>query len=146
VKPFVAALGSLALAACLVAAPRGASSDEKVDFVKDVKPVLESACVKCHGPKDAKGRYRLDNKTSAFRGGEVATKTKQVAVTPGKPDASLLIAFIEATSKDPAKKVEPMPPGKESRKLTDDEKALLRRWVQQGAAWPDKVTLAAPAK
>lgn len=141
--PVALTLSTLALLALLAA---GVSSEEKVDFVKEVKPVLEAACVKCHNPKEAKGRYRLDNKAAAFRGGEVATKTKQVAVTPGKPDASLLIAFIEATQKDPAKKVVPMPPGKESRKLSDEEKKLLRAWIQQGAPWPDKLTLVAPPK
>ena len=135
-------VGAALLAA--LALPASSEDVKKVDFVKDVKPVLEAACVKCHGLKDAKGRYRIDAKAAAFKGGEVAQKGRKPAIIPGKADESLLVAFIEATDKDEEKHIEPMPPRKEERRLSDVEKALIRRWIAEGAPWPEKVTLASP--
>ena len=131
----------------LLALPRPTEAGEpKVDFVKHVKPILESACVKCHGPVKPKGRYRLDSRDLAFKGGEVALAQKSAAVVPGKPEESLMVAFVEATAPDKAKHVIPMPPKKEGKTLTDEQKALLRKWISEGAAWPDGVTLQAPKK
>jgi hypothetical protein len=60
-----------------------------VDFVRDVRPVLESRCYECHGPKKVKGRLRLDLKASAIKGGLTGP-----AVIPGNADGSLLVRRV----------------------------------------------------
>ena len=91
----------------------------KVDFRRDVAPVLEQACTGCHsGAKVA----RLDRKS----------------VVPGKPGASPLYL----TAALPAGRPGAMPPG--GPRLQDAQLDTLRQWIEQGADWPDGV-LAAPA-
>ena len=55
-------------AACSAAGSRAA--DSKVDFAKDIQPILSQTCVKCHGPEKQKGKMRLDTKEAAFKGGK----------------------------------------------------------------------------
>ena len=138
-------LAGVSIAVLLAGAAGAVRSEDKVDFTASVKPLLEAACVTCHGPDEAKGHYRLDTRDRAFAGGEAARRSGTPAITPGKSDASLFVAAIEAVRKDRAKHVEPMPPRKAKRRLSDDEKALLRRWVAEGASWPEGVTLVEPA-
>src|SRR2546426_11919456 len=57
----------------------------KVDFAQDVKPILESACLSCHGPEKPKGDLRLDTKAGALKGGK-----KGVVIVRGKPADSPL--------------------------------------------------------
>ena len=70
---FVAASVSLARAA------------DPVDFTKQVKPLLELNCVKCHGEDQQKGKFRLDTREGALKGGSNGT-----ALVPGKPAESKL--------------------------------------------------------
>src|SRR6266568_3365405 len=74
-----AGMAGCVLAACSV---RGA---EPVDFLRDVKPILESACLNCHGPEKPKGDLRLDTRAGALTGGR-----KGAALVPGKPEESPL--------------------------------------------------------
>ena len=62
-------------------------AQDKVDFTKEIMPVLRDNCLKCHGPEKQKSKYRMDTKAEAFKGG----KSGKVAVTPGKADESELI-------------------------------------------------------
>ena len=59
------------------------SIEREIDFVRDIKPILEAACVGCHGEneKERGGKYRLDSKEAAFKGGS----TYNPAIVPGKP-------------------------------------------------------------
>src|SRR4051794_32965165 len=85
---FVAAVCALALAGRAVA---------EVDFAKDVKPILESTCIRCHGPDKTKGKLRLDSREGLMKGSE----NGQVIV-PGKPAESKLYKLASApkTSED----------------------------------------------
>src|SRR2546423_5938083 len=47
-----------------------ATAETKVDFSKDIQPILQQTCVKCHGPEKQKGKLRLDSKDAAFKGGK----------------------------------------------------------------------------
>src|SRR5438045_1036927 len=58
---------------------------EQIDFNRQVKPILESACLSCHGPEKPKGNLQLDTKAGALKGGE-----KGRALVPGKPPESRL--------------------------------------------------------
>ncbi|HXF11491.1 MAG TPA: c-type cytochrome domain-containing protein, partial [Desulfuromonadaceae bacterium] len=106
----------------------------KIDFVKDIKPILEVSCVSCHLEGHAKGKLRLDKKAEAFKGGENGQ-----AIVPGKPEKSLL--YTSTTL--PPDHDDLMPPKKKGGPLSKDEIDLLRLWIEQGASWPDDETLIA---
>lgn len=97
-----------------------------VDFHRDIKPLFEAHCYNCHQGGKAKGGLRLDLRETALRGGE----GDGPAIVPHKPDASALIHRV--TSQDPD---EVMPAKGDP--LTPPEIALLRRWIEEGANWPD---------
>ena len=103
------------------------------DFVRDVRPILESRCYECHGPKKAKGRLRLDMKASAIKGGLTGP-----AVIPGNADDSLLVRRVLGLDGE-----DRMPKDKDP--LPDAQVSLLRAWIAQGAAWPDDGPMAAGA-
>jgi hypothetical protein len=94
---------------------------EKVDFRRDVRPILAEHCFQCHGPdeKARKAKLRLDTKEGAL-----------AAVVPGKPAESELVKRV--VSKD-AKEV--MPPPKHDKPLTAKQITTLTAWVEQGASY-----------
>lgn len=148
----IAAAALLAAAAALAAAApaRGDGEDDAkkatqaVDFVRQVKPLLERTCVKCHGPAKQKGDYRLDGEESASTPGESAREMGYRPIVPGKSAESLVIRMVKATAPDKEKKIQPMPPKKERVRLSAEEIALIARWIDEGAPWPDGVTLEVP--
>ena len=96
-----------------------------LDYDKDVKPVLEARCFKCHGPEKQKAGLRLDVKESALKGGESGP-----ALVPGKPEESLLMKRILSGEMPPPKllyEYAVRPP-------TTTEVETLRRWIATGAA------------
>ena len=101
-----------------------------VDFVREVRPIFEKHCYECHGPDKQKNGYRLDIKTVAFTGGEGHAPNLIV----GKSAESPLFRFVSGADKDLA-----MPP---KSKLSDAEIAALKRWIDEGAVWPDGVDVA----
>jgi mono/diheme cytochrome c family protein len=99
---------------------------QEVDFARDVRPILESRCYSCHGPKKQQSDFRLDDRARALRGG-----TEGVAIVPGHADKSPLIQRISPDS-DPENA---MPPKGE--KLTPEQVSLITAWVNKGAVWPE---------
>ncbi|REJ69250.1 MAG: DUF1553 domain-containing protein [Planctomycetota bacterium] len=118
-------LFALALIAALPASVTAAELPEHVDFVRDVQPILEASCYDCHAGGTAEGGIRWDRK-SAFIGGD----SGEVAVEPGQPEESSLIARVRGED-------ELMPPEDEGEPLSESQIALLERWIEQGAEWPD---------
>src|SRR3954470_24465710 len=112
---------ALALVALLAACP-WASAEAPPDFDRDVRPILEQHCFKCHGPDKAKAGLRLDQKPSALKGGESGTP----AVVPGNLLKSHLLKVV--TTDDPE---QAMPPKGE--RLKPAEVATLAKWVETGA-------------
>lgn len=108
--------------------PASAQTHPKVDFARDVRPILARHCFKCHGPDDAKraGGLRLDDAKSAV----AAAKSGSHAIVPGKPDESELVARVE--SDDPT---EVMPPPTTKDPLTSDQKAILKKWIASGGEY-----------
>ena len=108
-----------------------AAADEPVDFLKQIAPIFEQHCVRCHSPGNNKGDVSLatfhDLKSNDF-------------VTAGDPDGSYLIELV--TSQDG----EPPAMPKEAKPLSDAEVNLLRQWVRQGAKWPDRVVVKEKSK
>jgi len=100
---------------------------EKVNFNRDIRPLLSNNCFQCHGP-DAKQRaagLRLDT-----REGALAARKSGTAVVPGKSADSLLFQRITAADAD-----EHMPPADSSKKLSPQEIDLLKRWIDEGGEW-----------
>ncbi len=95
-----------------------------VDFAKSVEPILVKRCSECHGPDAQKAGLRLDTRAAAL----LAGKSGKVAVVPGKPDGSEVIARVATTDAD-----EVMPP--KGPRLTDAEIETLRQWIAEGAVW-----------
>lgn len=102
------------------------SAKHKVDFVAHVKPILEAKCVMCHNRKTLPGRMSLENHNLAFRTGATGA-----FIEPGAPEKSLLIANIRAAHAH----VNAMPPVGE--RITTDELAVLKKWIRDGAPWPE---------
>src|SRR5258708_40298262 len=90
---------------------------DKIDFNRDVRPILSENCFKCHGfdPKQRKGDRRLDT-----REGALAEKDGVHAIMPGKLAESDLPTRIHSTDKD-----EQMPPGTSGKQISDRQSALL---------------------
>src|SRR5687767_6257617 len=103
------------------------ADERKIDFNRDIRPILSDKCFHCHGP-DAVAKkipLRLDS--------EAAAKTSiggRHAIVAGDPSASELVRRI--TADQPARR---MPPAYSGLKLTDAEIATLESWIAQGAPW-----------
>ena len=97
------------------------------DFEKDIRPILESTCVRCHGEKRQKSSFRLDTRDWLLKGGE---ETEHVFV-PGQSARSRLIELVAGLDPDLR-----MPPKKEGPGLTPQQVGLLRAWIDAGAKYP----------
>jgi hypothetical protein len=107
--------------------PKGDGQARLVNFARDVRPILSDNCFACHGPdqRQRKAGLRLDTKEGPF----AKLESGEVAIVPGNPDESALVDRIE--NDDPDLR---MPPRKSGKQLTTAQIAVLRRWVEQGAA------------
>ncbi len=121
------------IALCALASPTFAQ--EKVDFARDVLPILSDACFKCHGPdeKARKADLRLDTKEDALR--------KDGPIVPGKSAASRLVERIVSADPD-----EVMPPPKSNKKLKPEQVAILKKWIDAGAPWGQHWSFVKPAR
>ncbi len=102
------------------------AAEEPVDFDRQVRPILQERCLSCHGPEKQKSGFRVDVKSIAIEGGDIYGPN----ILPGKSDESNLIHFV--SGEDDLVKMPPKGPP-----LTADEIAILRRWVNEGANWPE---------
>ena len=100
-----------------------AAAPGKLEYNRDIRPILAENCFACHGPDSAarKANLRIDQRDEAL-----AAK----AVVPGKPDESQLVARIFAD--DPQER---MPPAKSRKTLTPAQKETLKRWIAEGAEY-----------
>jgi len=100
----------------------------KVDFDRQIRPILSENCYKCHGPdaNERKAKLRFDVREEALK----PAKSGERAIVPGVPDKSQMVARITATDPD-----DRMPPLKSGKKLSSEQIDLLRRWIAQGAPY-----------
>jgi len=101
----------------------------KLQYNRDVRPILTDKCFNCHGAdaNKRKGDLRLDLRESALK----PAKSGDCAIMPGKPEKSQLVARIELPHDDD----DVMPPEKSGKPLTSEEKATLRQWISEGAEY-----------
>ena len=97
----------------------------KIEFNRDVRPILSENCFKCHGfdAKKREGKRRIDT-----RDGALAENEGVRAIVPGKLAESDVHTRIHSTDKD-----EQMPPPKSGKKLDERQRAILDKWIEQGA-------------
>jgi hypothetical protein len=99
-----------------------------VDFDKEIAPIFQESCLKCHGPDKQKGDLRLDSKAAAFKGGKDG-----LVITPGKADKSDLYRRIILKEGD-----DDVMPSKGDL-LTKKQTDLIRDWINEGANWPEGI-------
>ncbi|WP_437224432.1 PSD1 and planctomycete cytochrome C domain-containing protein [Planctomicrobium sp. SH661] len=106
---------------------------EPVDFNREIRPLLADRCFYCHGPDEhhREADLRLDDEAAA----------KASVIVPGKPDASELITRIFSADHDSL-----MPPPESGRKLSPEERELIKRWVDEGAAYAPAWAYVAPKR
>jgi hypothetical protein len=116
----------LAMLVSLAASPASA----QVDYLRDVRPILERHCYECHGPDSKKSGYRLDIRNRAYRGGDLG----EAAIVPGNAEKSPLISYVRGTAGELV-----MPPAESGKpRLAAKDVETLRSWIETGAAWPDQ--------
>jgi len=116
----------IALTAPFVGAATAHCAEGTIDFKRDIQPLFERRCYECHGPQKQKSGLRFDQKSVAFGSAD----SGKPAVVAGKSAESTLIRRVTSSNAD-----EVMPAKGE--RLTTAEIDLLKRWIDQGAAWPE---------
>jgi hypothetical protein len=104
----------------------------RIDFVRDVKPLLEDQCMECHNRRNASEFAGLNLET---RDTALTTGRSAPVIVPGSPTQSLLIQVLKLPSKHPVS----MPAAPE--KVAGVRLAILEKWIAQGAEWPAEVRL-----
>lgn len=104
-------------------ASRLPASAATADYARDIQPIFEKSCFRCHGPEKPKSHFRLDYREGALKGGDDG-----VDVIPGDSARSPLIHFAARLVPDLE-----MPPDGKGDPLTPAQVALLRAWIDQGA-------------
>src|SRR5947207_7920255 len=124
----------LTIAAVSLLAQSTVHAQAKIEYNRDVRPILAENCFACHGPDSAarKASLRLDRRDDALKAG---------AFVPGKPKESEL---VERISSDDKTKL--MPPPKSHKKLTQAQKETLAKWITAGAEYQPHWSLIAPKR
>ncbi|MDA8763163.1 PSD1 and planctomycete cytochrome C domain-containing protein [Flavobacteriaceae bacterium] len=106
------------------------SLPERISYNFDVKPILSDKCYTCHGPdpKSVQGELRLDIVDHWYRISE-EDSNKQI-IFPGDVSKSELVDRIHSTRASHL-----MPPPESNLELTEREKIILEKWIEQGAEW-----------
>lgn len=112
---------------CVVLASVAAAADAPVSFRQQIRPIISGYCFKCHGPdpQTREAELRLDRFEHA-----TADHDGHAAIVPGNAEASELVRRI--LSHDDAQR---MPPPQATKQLNDDQRALLQRWIKEGAKY-----------
>ncbi|MCH2181982.1 MAG: PSD1 and planctomycete cytochrome C domain-containing protein [Mariniblastus sp.] len=105
-----------------------ASVTDPVDFESEIQPLLATHCLACHGPSRRESNYRLDVKQIAMQGGDFG----EPPIVPGRSGESPLVAYISGEDPDLV-----MPPSEQGSPMTPEQIDLVRRWIDQGAKWPE---------
>jgi ankyrin repeat protein/mono/diheme cytochrome c family protein len=113
------------------------NAEPRIDFERQIKPLLERSCAGCHSGEKPPGLFRVDGRDALLKGGA----SGEAAVVAGHSEMSPLINYVSGSAPDSE-----MPPKARRQRfpaLSADEVALLRAWIDQGAQWPKGVSLSA---
>ena len=113
------------LLAGAILAGSAAAAFAKIDFQRDINPILVEHCYSCHGPKKHKNGLRLDRKADAFLGGDSG-----IVIIPHQGAESPL--FERVSSTDPERRM-PF----EGDALAPEQVALIKAWIDEGSPWPE---------
>jgi hypothetical protein len=119
--------------------PLAALAQDKVEFNRDIRPILSDTCFNCHGPDKVKRKAAVHFDTEE---GARVDLGGYFAVVPGKPEQSELIKRI--TSADPAKRMPPPSSGHPPLKPAQID--LMRRWIAEGVHWQKHWAFLAPQR
>ena len=124
-------LAALMLSLAIAATAR---ADAPIEFNRDIRPILSENCLYCHGQDGNKRKadLRLDVRDVAIETG---------AIVPGNAGASVLLERIHSTDAEVL-----MPPPASNRRLSDEQKKLLERWIAAGAVYQPHWTFTAPLR
>lgn len=125
---FTALAAALGLTSCMQMEP-----PQQVDFVSEVKPLLEFRCLECHQHQYVCAGLNLETRKLAMKGGRSGA-----VIIPGSPHQSLLYKVLLLGHESPVA----MPPTPD--KLEPEQLQQVHDWIQQGATWPDNVRLVPP--
>lgn len=114
-------------------------AEDRIDFNRQIRPLLSNRCYTCHGPDqdERKGDLRLDT-----REGALASLGSYAAVVPGRPEESELLVRVAL----PAGDEDIMPPAGKGKAFTPDEVALIRLWIEQEAPYAAHWSYVAPVR
>ncbi|MEP6668031.1 MAG: DUF1549 domain-containing protein [Chthoniobacter sp.] len=130
IPPLFFALASVAVAATSAKLPPPAT--HPVDFEKEIKPLFEAACIKCHAKGKDKGGFSLETREVFLKGGD-----NGAGAVLGKSGESNIVELVAGLDPDSI-----MP--KKGTRWTPEQVGLLRAWIDQGAPWPAGITFAKP--
>jgi Planctomycete cytochrome C len=116
---------TLLFTATIASAQTPAATESKIDFDRDIRPIFEESCLRCHGPIKPKSQFRLDDRVAALRGGADGKD-----ILPGNAAQSGLWQRVTTTNED-----DQMPPPGKGDPLTAAQIDKLRDWINQGANW-----------
>ena len=100
----------------------GKSAASHLFFTKDIAPILERACLNCHGPNRAAGDFRVDRQQDYF-----ASSDRGALVVPGNSSKSSIIEIVTGQRSDL--------PHPNRHVLPEEEVAILNSWINTGARW-----------
>ena len=120
--------------AALIAGGVSSLAEAPLDFNRDIRPILSENCFYCHGQDGNKREadLRLDVRDAAVEAG---------AIVPGDPGASVMLERVHSTDPDVL-----MPPPNSNRRLSDEQKKLLDRWIGEGAGYEPHWAFTAPVR
>jgi Planctomycete cytochrome C len=117
---------------------RTPKNEQKIDFARQIKPLLERSCAACHSGEKPRSLFRIVARDAILKGGA----SGEAAIVPGHSEKSPLIDYV--SGKVPDSEMPPKAQRKRFPALKPDDVALLRAWIDQGAEWPKDVSLASP--
>lgn len=108
-------------------APLPAPAAFKVDYLRDIKPIFDRSCLRCHGQERPKSDFSLTTREALLRGG-----AEGKAVLPGNSAQSPLVHYVAGLVPDMV-----MPPPGKAPPVSAQELAMIRAWIDQGVAWDE---------
>ena len=112
-----------------------AKAEERVEFNRDIRPILTKHCTACHGGVKEAGEISFIYREKALAPG----KSGKIPIVPGKPAESEMLRRLRSTDPD-----EVMPKPKHGPPLPEAEVALIERWIRQGAEWQNHWSFVPP--